>query len=144
LFLPTDIATGGGITDERDADRRFPSVSPSVNNLTTNTESHTDGFNPSVKLLNLVVTIEVGCMIFGMKAKKNTRDNDLQSWNDVAVWRDFKLLYIPGYIQPQYVEHETSERFTQCSQSSASNRNKQIHVSVTTHTGGSVPFAAYA
>ena len=74
MFLPTDIATGGGITDERDADRRFPSVSPSVNNLTTNTESHTDGFNPSVKLLNLVVTIEVGCMIFGMKAKKKTRE----------------------------------------------------------------------
>jgi hypothetical protein len=38
--------------------------------------------------------MEVGCVIFGMKhkkrQKKNARDNGLQSWNDMAVWRDFK------------------------------------------------------
>jgi len=28
------------------------------------------------------------------KAKKTTRDKGLQGWNDVAVWRDFKLIYI--------------------------------------------------
>jgi hypothetical protein len=43
--------------------------------------------------------MEVGCVIFGMKykkgKKKKTRDNGLQGWNDVAVWRDFKSLYIP-------------------------------------------------
>jgi hypothetical protein len=27
-------------------------------------------------------------------AKKYARDNDLQGWNDVVVWRDFKLPYI--------------------------------------------------
>jgi hypothetical protein len=70
FFLPTDIATEGGITDERDADGRFSSVSPSEKTLPTDAESHTDGFGPSVKLLNLVVTIEVGGVIFGMKAKK--------------------------------------------------------------------------
>ena len=63
FFLPTDIATEGGITDERDADGRFSSVSPSEKTLPTDAESHTDGFGPSVKLLNLVVTIEVGGVI---------------------------------------------------------------------------------
>jgi hypothetical protein len=32
-----------------------------------------------------------------------------------------------------------SERFARRSQSGADNRNRQIHGSVTTHTGGSVP-----
>jgi hypothetical protein len=30
--------------------------------------------------------------------KKNTRDKGLQGWNDVVVWRDFKLIYIPADI----------------------------------------------
>ena len=34
------------------------------------------------------------------KAKKNARDNGLQGWNDVVVWRDFKPLYIPADIWP--------------------------------------------
>jgi hypothetical protein len=34
--LPTDIATDGGITDERKADGRIPSVKTSVNKLSTN------------------------------------------------------------------------------------------------------------
>jgi len=45
-------------------------------------------------------------------AKKYARDNDLQGWNDVVVWRDFKLPYIPRDIWLQYIEHVTSERFT--------------------------------
>ena len=84
-------------------------------------------------------------MIFGMnkkkKAKNTARDRGLQSWNDVAVWRD---IYIPKDIWPHYLEHVTFERFTRRSQSSAGNRNRPIHGSVTTHTGGSVPFAAHA
>jgi hypothetical protein len=92
--------------------------------------------------------MEVSCVIFGMKHKKkaktNVRDNDLQGWNDVAVWRDFKLLYILADIWPQYIEHVTSEQFTRCSQSGASNRNPPIHGSVTTYTSGCVPFVAHA
>jgi hypothetical protein len=51
--------------------------------------------------------MEAGCMIFGMKLKKrknNARDNGLQGWIDVAVWRDFKLLYILRDIWLQYIE----------------------------------------
>jgi hypothetical protein len=76
------------------------------------------------------------------KAKKTTRDKGLQGWNDVAVWRDFKPIYIPEDIWLHYLEHVTSERFIRCSQSGAGNRNRPIHGSVTMHTGGSVPFAA--
>jgi hypothetical protein len=92
--------------------------------------------------------MEVGCVIFGLKhkkkAKKNARNNGLQGWNDMAVWRDFKHLYIPGDIWPQYIEHVMSEQFTRRSQSGADNRNQQIHSSMTTQTGGSVLFAAHA
>ena len=78
------------------------------------------------------------------KAKKPTRDRGLQGWNDMAVWRDFKLIYIPEDKWLRYLEHVMSERFTRCSQSGAGNRNRPIHGSVTTHIGGSVPFAAHA
>jgi hypothetical protein len=91
--------------------------------------------------------MEVGCVIFGMKHKKdkkNTRNNGLQGWNNMAVWRDFKQLYILGDIWPQYIEHMMSERFTRRSQSGAGNRNRQIHRSVTTHTNGSVLFVVHA
>jgi len=71
------------------------------------------------------------------KAKKTTRDRGLQGWNDVVVWRDFKSIYILEDIWPHYLEHVTS-------QSGAGNRNRPIHGLVTTHTGGSVPFAAHA
>jgi hypothetical protein len=37
--------------------------------------------------------MEVGCVIFYMMHKKNTRDNGLQGWNNVACWGDFKPLY---------------------------------------------------
>jgi len=86
-------------------------------------------------------------VIFGMnhkKGKKNARDRGLQGWNNMAVWRDFKLIYIPEDIWSHYLEHMMSERFTRRSQSDAGNRNRLIHGSMTTHTGSSVPFAAHA
>jgi len=91
--------------------------------------------------------MEVGCVIFGMNNKKGknktAKDRGLQGWNDVVIWRDFKPIYIPEDIWPRYLEHVTSEQFTRCSQSGVGNRNRPIHGSVTTHTGGSVPFAAH-
>jgi len=86
-------------------------------------------------------------VIFGMnhkKGKKPARDRGLQGWNDVAVWRDFKPIYIPEDIWSRYLEHVMFEQFTQRSQSGAGNRNLPIHGSMTTHTGGSVPFATHA
>jgi hypothetical protein len=56
--------------------------------------------------------MEVGCVIFGMKHKKNkknTRDRGLQGWNNMAVWRDFKPLHIPEDIWSQYIEQVMSE-----------------------------------
>ena len=88
--------------------------------------------------------MKVGCVIFGMKHKKRARDNGLQGWNDMVIWRDFTPLYIPGDIWPQYIEHVMSKRFTRHSQSGAGNRNQQINGSVTTHTGSFVSFAAHA
>ena len=91
--------------------------------------------------------MEVGCVMFGTtqkKAKRYVRDNGLEGWNEVAVWREFKQPFISGNIWMTYIDHVTSERFTRRSQSSADNRNRQIHGSVTTHTGGSVPFSAHA
>ena len=43
------------------------------------------------------------------KTKKTARDRGLQGWNDVAVWRDFKPIYIPEDIWSCYLEHVTSE-----------------------------------
>jgi len=77
------------------------------------------------------------------KAKKTARDKGLQSWNDVAVWRDFKPIYIPEDIWTHYLEHVMFEWFTRRSLSGAGNRNRPIHGSMTTHTGGFVPFAAH-
>jgi hypothetical protein len=59
--------------------------------------------------------MKVGYAIFYMKhkkAKKYARDNGLQGWNDVVVWRDFKPPYILVDIWPQYIQHVTFERFT--------------------------------
>jgi hypothetical protein len=78
------------------------------------------------------------------KTKRYARDNGLEGWNEVAVWQEFKLSFISGDIWMQYIEHVMSERFTRRSQSCADNQNRQIHGSVTTHTGGFVPFSAHA
>ena len=60
--------------------------------------------------------MEVGCVIFDMKCrkkpKKYARDNYLQGWNDVAVWRDLRPPYILEDIWPQNIQHVTSKRFT--------------------------------
>jgi len=59
--------------------------------------------------------MEVGCVIFGMtkkKAKKYARDNSLEGWNEVVVWREFKPSFISGDIWTQYIEHVMSKRFT--------------------------------
>jgi len=57
--------------------------------------------------------MKVGCMIFGMthkkKAKRYARDNGLEGWNEVAVWREFKPPFISGDIWTQYIEHVMSE-----------------------------------
>jgi hypothetical protein len=78
------------------------------------------------------------------KTKRYARDNGLEGWNEVAVWWEFKLPFISGDIWTQHIEHVMSERFARRSQSGADNWNWQIHGSVTTHTGGSVPFSAHA
>jgi hypothetical protein len=72
------------------------------------------------------------------------RDNDLEGWNEVAVWWEFKPPFISGDIWTAYIEHVTSERFSRRSQSGAVNQNREIHGSVTTHTGGSFLFSAHA
>jgi len=91
--------------------------------------------------------MEVGCVISCMthkkKAKRYARDNGLEGWNEVAVWREFKPQFISGDIWMQYIEHVMSELFARRSQSGADNQNRQIHGSVTTHTGGSVPFSPH-
>jgi hypothetical protein len=72
------------------------------------------------------------------------RDNGLEGWNEVTVWQEFKPPFISGDIWTTYIEHVTSEWFSRRSQSGANNQNQQIHGSVTTLTGGSVPFSAHA
>ena len=46
------------------------------------------------------------------REKQTVRDRGFRGWNDVAVWRDFKPIYILEDIWPHYLEHMTSERFT--------------------------------
>lgn len=75
-------------------------------------------------------------------AIRHARDNGLEGWNEVVVWQEFKPPFISGEIWTAYIEHVTSERWR--SQSGVDNRNRQIHGSLTTHTGGSVPFSAHA
>jgi hypothetical protein len=77
------------------------------------------------------------------KAKRYARDNGLEGWNEVAVWREFKPPFISRDLWVAYIEHVMSERFSRRSQYDAGNRNRQIHGSVTTHTSGSVPFSAH-
>jgi hypothetical protein len=78
------------------------------------------------------------------KSKRYARDNGLEGWNEVVVGQEFKPPFISWEIWTTYIEHVTLERFSQHSQSGANNRNRKIHGSVTTHTGGSIPFSAHA
>jgi hypothetical protein len=77
------------------------------------------------------------------KAKRYARDNGLEGWNEVAVWQEFKPPFISGDIWAGDIEHVMFERFLLRSQSGAVNRNRQIHGSITAHTGGSVPFSTH-
>jgi hypothetical protein len=50
--------------------------------------------------------MEVGCMIFGITqkiSKRYARDNGLEGWNEVAVWREFKPPFISGDIWTTYI-----------------------------------------
>ena len=92
--------------------------------------------------------MEVGCVIFGTTPKKEgkryTKDNGIERCNGVAVWWEFKLPFILGDIWAAYIGHVMFEQFSRRSQSGADNWNRQIHGSLTTHTGGSDPFNALA
>jgi len=113
-----------------------------------NIENNTRFFKKKIMFQNLISRYGSRLRDFWYEAQKKTtkiaRDNGLQGWNDVAVWRDFKPIYIPANIWPHYLEHMTSERFTRCSQSGAGNWNRPIHGSVTMHTSGFVSFTTYA
>jgi hypothetical protein len=91
--------------------------------------------------------MDVGCMTFGMKRRKKTkkyvRDNGLQGWNVCGDLEGFQLSFISKDIWAQYIHHVMSEQFTRCSQFGTDNQNRQIHSSVTTYTGDSVPFIAH-
>jgi hypothetical protein len=56
--------------------------------------------------------MEVGCVTFGMKCRKKpkkcSRDNGLQGWNDVAVWRDGGRISIRicGWRQDRLVDQK--------------------------------------
>jgi hypothetical protein len=78
------------------------------------------------------------------KSKRHARDNDHEGWNEAAIWQEFKMPFILEDIWTTYIEHVILEQFSRRSQSGVDNQNRQIHGSVTTHTGGSVPFSAHA
>ena len=44
----------------------------------------------------------------------------------------------------EYIQYVMSERLTRRLQSDTGNRSRQIHGSVTKHTGGNVPFVSHA
>jgi hypothetical protein len=46
------------------------------------------------------------------KARKYVRENSLPGWNDMAVWKDFKPLYIIEDTWAEYIQHVMSEHFT--------------------------------
>ena len=85
--------------------------------------------------------MEVGCVIFGInhkKGKKTARDRGLQGWNDVAIWRDFKPIYIPEDIWLHYLEHVTFEQFTRRSQSGDNAHQRLCSVCCTCETDGKI------
>jgi len=85
--------------------------------------------------------MEAGYMIFGMKHKRRLKKYERSKAG--TTWR-FGGISNHYTLWQQYIEHVTSEQFIRCSQSDAGNQNRSIHGSVTTHTGNSVSFAAYA
>jgi hypothetical protein len=91
--------------------------------------------------------MDVGCVIFGMTLKKTRKDMQGTTVLKAGMrWQFGGNLnrHSSREIWAAYIEHVTSERFSRRSQSGAVNRNREIHGSVTTHTGGSIPFSAHA
>jgi hypothetical protein len=78
------------------------------------------------------------------KSKKYARENVIPGLNDMAVWKDFWPPYILEKIWAEYIQHVMSKRFARRSPSSVGNQSRQIHGSVTIHTGDSVPFFLHA
>jgi len=84
-------------------------------------------------------------MIFGMNHKKKTKNTrEITVYKVGMTWRF-------GGISNRHTSRDiygrnifSTEQLTRRSQSSADNRNRQIHGLVTTHTGSSVQFAAHA
>jgi hypothetical protein len=65
------------------------------------------------------------------KTKKYDKKNALPGWNDMVVWKNFRLSYILEDTWAEHIQH---------SQSGVGNQSRQIHGFVSTHTGGFVPF----
>jgi hypothetical protein len=65
FLFATELATKMGFTDDCYTDGRFPSVSPSVLFSPTDFIAVTDGMSPSVKLDNVVVSIQITKINFG-------------------------------------------------------------------------------
>jgi hypothetical protein len=86
-------------------------------------------------------------MIFGIRLKrkqKHIRESELQAWNNMAVWKDFKPPYISEAVWIKYIQHVTFTCFTWRSKSGAQNHHQRVHGSVTTHKDGSVLFVSHA
>ncbi|KAL3564589.1 hypothetical protein D5086_032635 [Populus alba] len=81
-----------------------------------------------LRLPTLLHSAEPACLHSGINLPASTRHSEMTTFQ---------------YIWPHYLEHVMSERFTRRSQSDARNRNRPIHGSVTTLTGGSVSFSTH-
>ena len=86
-------------------------------------------------------------MIFSMRYKrkqKNMRKKELSIWNDLAVWKDFILVYMSKAVWKEYIQHMMSRCFKRCSQSDVENWNQHVHDFITTHTSSYIPFISHA
>jgi hypothetical protein len=62
----------------------------------------------------------------------------------VAVWKDFRSMYVLKAVWAKYIQYMTFTCLTQWSQSGTNNHNWRVNGLVTTHTGGSVSFISHA
>jgi len=64
----------------------------------------------------IIYWLHMCCVIFctrrKRKQKQHTRESKLPSWNDVTVWKNFRLLYILEAIWADYIQHVMSTCFT--------------------------------
>jgi len=61
----------------------------------------------------------------------------------MTVWRDFKHMQFTEGIWDAYLQHVMLEHFLRWSKSGLENRTKEIHGSITTHTGRSILFISH-